>query len=197
MRALSRRLVNLLAFSAVYFITLTCIYLYLSMVTFDSFARTWLIVVAGGFIYLIYFAAAMFGYAKIFDMPKLTRLALLGLFVSAVPIVYVMPTLVPAVLWGMNAWGHSWLVVPMLGLVYLVTDLIMFRKSMDRRALGIELTAGGFALSTVIYLVASYVFDSWNLAWLVYVIYLAVVAFVIYVSELRRNRAADKRADSE
>lgn len=64
--ALRKKFIGSLAFSAFYFITFICAYLYISMVTVKSFESTWLIGVGGAFIYLVYLATNALGYAKMF-----------------------------------------------------------------------------------------------------------------------------------
>jgi hypothetical protein len=186
--ALKKKLVSSLAFSAVYFIALTCVYLYVSMVTLGSFEKSWLIGVGGAFVYLIYFASNMFGYAKIFEMPKFSRVSLFGLFLSLVPALYVFPSLMLMELYAKDVWSHSWLLVPVIVLLYIIIDLIIFGKKSNKLLLNFELIFAGFVLITVVYLFSAYIYDLWNLVWIVYVLYLAIVALVFYIVEKTKSR---------
>lgn len=186
--ALKKKLVSSLAFSAFYFIALTCVYLYVSMVTFNSFDKTWLIGVGGAFVYFIYFAANMLGYAKMFDMKVLTRCSMGVLFLSFIPSLYVFPSLLLSELYGKTTWEHSWLIIPVVVFIYLLTDLIIFAKKTPKLIFDIELVVTGLTLTTVVYLFVAYFHNLWNLAWIVYVVYLSIVALGFYVSEKSKSR---------
>ena len=180
---LKKKTASFLSFSAFYFITLTCIYLYVSMVALNSFRQTWLIVVGGAFVYLIYFAINMLTYAIMFDMSRLKRCFVAVLFLSAIPLLYVLPSLILSEIYRKTVWRYSWLVIPMIAFIYLLTDLIIFVKNKPKIIFNIHLLVIGFTLTTVVYLVLSYLGHLWNIAWIVYVAYLAIVALGFYLSE--------------
>jgi hypothetical protein len=181
--ALKKKLVSSLAFSAFYFIALTCIYLYVSMISLNSFEQSWLIIVGGAFVYLIYFAASMSSYAKLFDMRILTRCSVGVLFLSIIPLVYVFPNLVLSELYSVNTWNHSWIVIPILLFIYLLVDLIMFGKNTPKLFKDIQLLVAGFILTTIVYLIVSVQYDLWSRAWIMYVAYLAIVSLVLFIDE--------------
>lgn len=185
MGGLRRKLIDLLALSAALMLTLTGVYLLLSLVVCRSFDKTWLLIVTGAFAYVVYVAVSLFRYARMFRFTKLTRIAFAGIFLSLVPLLYVLPGLIAGVVCGIGIWSWSWVVLPLLALVYLAADTAMFART--RRALTVELAADGFALATAVYLWLSVFHGKWNVAWLVYVLYLAAVAFVIYFAERRRG----------
>jgi len=180
---LKKKLSSSLSFSVFYFITLTCIYLYVSMVALNSFRNTWLVVVGGAFVYLIYFAANMLGYAYMFDMRVLTRCFVGVLFLNCIPLLYVFPSLLLSELYRKPVWRYSWLVLPVIAFIYLLTDLIIFAKNAPKLALNIHILVTGFALTTVVYLILSCLGHLWNIAWILYVVYLAIIALGFYVRE--------------
>ncbi|MEG1108178.1 MAG: hypothetical protein RSD32_01565 [Oscillospiraceae bacterium] len=186
--ALKKKLVSSLLFSAVYFIALTCIYLYVSMFTVKSFETTWLIVVCGAFIYLIYFAASMLEYAKIFRMHILHRISLAALFLSFVPLIYVFPNLYLCIMKAQSLWSPTWLIVPVIAFLYVLTDLLVFGRKKRKLAWALELAAAGLVLTTAIYLFVSFIYNMWSIAWIAYVIYLGIVALGFYISEATKEK---------
>lgn len=181
--ALRKKTIGSLAFSAFYFIAVVCAFLYLSMVTFKSFDNTWLIIVGGAFVYLVYLAANVLGYARMFRLRILLRCSLAFLFLTFVPLLYVFPSLVADELLGMPAWEHSWLLLPVLLFAYILTDLIAFWKTTSKKCRGFELALGGLVLATAIYLIVAYFYSLWNIAWIVYLVYLSIAALAFYISK--------------
>lgn len=184
--ALKKRLVSSLAFSAFYFAALTCIYLYVSIILLRSFEQTWLIMVGGAFIYLLYFSASMLGYAKLFDMRILARWTVGLLFLSLIPLIYVFPNLVLSELYSVHKWNPSWILILVLIFVYLLVDLIIFAKNMPKLFQDIQLLIAGSMLTTIAYLIVSVRYDLWSRAWIMYVLYLAIVSLAFYIGEKHR-----------
>ena len=183
LEALRKKLVSFLAFSAFYFMILTAVYLYISMVTVDSFERTWLIIVSGAFIYLIYFSINMFDYAEMFDMRSLSRIFLGCLFASLIPSFYVLPSLYFSVELGRHIWGLSWLIIPVIAFIYIIVDLMVFGKNGNKLVFWCELAFAGFLLTSCVYLTISFFFQLWSVAWIIFVVYLAIVALTVFINE--------------
>ena len=181
--ALKNKLVSSLGFSAFYFIALTCIYLYVSLIPLKSFEQTWLIMVGGAFVYFIYLSASMLSYAKLFNMKILARCSVGLLFISFIPPVYVFPNLILSEIYSVNTWNPSWIVILVLFFIYLLIDLIMFGKNMPKLFKDIQLFAAGFILTTIAYLIVSIQYDLWSRVWIMYVAYLAIVSLVLYIGE--------------
>ena len=186
MGALRRLLVGLLTFSAAFMLALTCVYLFLSLVTLKSFDKTWMLIVAGSFVYVLYVAVKLYNYARSFGFRGPTRAAFGGIFLALVPLLYVLPSLASSVLFGANVWGRSWLLVPLIAALWLTADMILYARG--TKAFWWELAALGFLFTTLIFLSFSVFTGAWNVAWLVYVLYLVIVAFAIYFAELRKRR---------
>lgn len=186
MGALRRTLVGLLTFSAAFMLALTCVYLFLSLVTLKSFDKTWMLIVAGSFVYILYVAVKLYNYARSFGFRGWTRVAFGGIFLALVPLLYVLPSLASGVLFGANIWGKSWLIVPLLAAIWLTADMMLFAHG--TKAFWWEFAALGFLVTTVIFLAFSVFTGAWNVSWLVYVLYLVIVAFAIYFAELRKRR---------
>lgn len=184
--ALRKKLTDLLAFSAVFIMTLTCAYLFLSLCVFKTFEKTWILPVVGAFIYLIYIAVSLHGYAKMFEFRRLQRIAFGGIFASLLPMLYVLPGMVAGMFLGKSIWSFSWILVIVLGIIYLASDITFFVES--KLGFRLELAGLGLAISTLVYLVLSMIYGVWNVAWLVYVVYLVIVAFAIYFAEKRSAR---------
>ncbi|MBO4933663.1 MAG: hypothetical protein J5441_00620 [Clostridia bacterium] len=186
MGALRRMLIGLLTFSAAFMLALTCVYLFLSLVTFGSFDKTWLLMVAGSFVYVVYVAVKLYNYARSFGFSVLTRSAFGGIFLSLVPLLFVLPCLGAKVLFGADWWGRGWLVALLIAALWLTADTMLFARG--TKAFWWELVGLGFLVTTIIFLAFSVFTGAWNVAWLVYVLYLVIVAFAIYFAELRRRR---------
>ncbi len=187
MGALRRTLVGLLTFSAAFMLALTCVYLFLSLVTLGSFDKTWMLIVAGSFVYVVYVAVKLYNYARHFGFNGARRVAFGGVFLSLAPLLYVLPSLTANVLFDTNIWGKSWLIAPLLAAIWLTADMLLFARG--TKAFWWEFAALGFLVTTVIFLTFSVFTGAWNVSWLVYVLYLVVVAFAIYFAELRKRRA--------
>ena len=187
MGALRRLLVGLLTFSAAFMLALTCVYLYISLVTLKSFDKSWLLMVAGSFVYVVYVAFKLYNYAKSFGFRGPTRLAFGGIFLSLVPLLYVLPSLTAQVLFERNFWQKSWLIALVIAAVWLTADMMLFAHG--TKAFWWELAGLGFLVTTIVFLAFSVFTGAWNVAWLVYVLYLVIVAFAIYFAELRRRKA--------
>ena len=183
LEALRKKLVGFLAFTAFYFAIITAIYLFISMVTLNTFDRTWLIIVGGAFIYLIYFSINMFSYANMFDMPTFSRVSLGCLFLSFIPTLYVFPSLYLIEVYSRNIWHFSWLVIPIIGFVYVISDLLTFGKKTNKRAFDLELALAGFVCTASVYLFFSYIYNLWSVAWIIFVVYLAIIALAVYINE--------------
>jgi len=189
--ALRKKFISSLAFSAFYFIALICAYLYMSMVTVKSFESTWLIIVGGAFIYLVYLSISALGYAKMFEMKVLSRCSLGFLFLSLVPLIYVFPNLIADNLYGKPAWEYSWLIIPAMLFIYIFTDLMIFGKGMRNKCLGLEIALSGLVLTTAIYLIVAYFCNLWSIAWIVYLVYLSIAALTFYL--IKKINAAKQK----
>ena len=179
--ALKKKMNNLLAFTALYFTVLIAVYLYISMVKLGSFDKSWLIGVGGAFIYLVVISANLLSYAKMFKMSTFYRVSLGCIFLSLIPLLFVLPSLLSEHLLATEVWSSSWLIVPVIVFIYFLTDLILFGKRNGKILLAIELTVTGAVLSTVLYLCISFFYNLWDKAWIIYVIYLAVVALAYFI----------------
>jgi hypothetical protein len=181
--ALKKNLISTASFSTFYFLTLTAIYLFVSIVVLKSFAKTWLIPVGGAFAFLLFFAVNGYQYASLFNFKALKRWGIGLIYASLVPILYVFPSLYLSVVHSKNVWGHSWLIAVILVFLYIITDYIAFRKRISSFERDIHLLASGLILTTILYLAASIWFHLWGSAWILYVVYLAIVSLAFYISE--------------
>lgn len=187
--ALKKRISSLLAFTALFFAVLIAVYLYVSLVRLGSFEQSWLIGVGGAFIYLVIVAVSLLSYAKKFKMPVFYRVSLGSIFLSLIPLLFVLPSLLSEHLFSTSVWATSWLIVPAVVLIYLVADLILFGKNNGKIMLSVELVVTGAVLSTVIYLVTSFYYNVWDKAWIIYVVYLAVIALVFFIMGKVRQKS--------
>jgi len=181
--ALKKNLVSIAAFSTFYFVLLTAVYLFVSMVVFDTFEHTWLIAVGGAFIYLVYFSMKAYQYATLFNLMVLTRCGIGLIYLCLIPFFYVFPSLYISVMGYPSIWGQSWMIVILILLLYIMTDYIVYRKQISGIQRGLHLIAAGLLLTTVLYLAASLYFNLWSTAWILYVVYLAVVSLAFFISE--------------
>lgn len=181
--ALKRNLISIAAFSTFYFVMLTAVYLFASMIVFKTFEHTWLIAVGGTFIYLVYFSMKAYQYAKLFSLSVLARCGIGLIYLCLIPIFYVFPSLYVSVMGYPSIWGQSWVIVIFILLLYIMTDYILYRNRISGLQRGLHLIAAGLILTTVLYLVASIYFHLWSTAWILYVVYLAVVSLAFYICE--------------
>lgn len=181
--ALKKNLISTASFTSFYFIALTFVYLLVSMVVLKSFDKTWLIVAGGAFVYLLYFAFILYQYARLFNFRTLARCGIAMIYGSLVPILYVFPSLYLSVVRSISVWSFSWIVVIALAFLYIITDYLAYRSSISVLERDIHFLAAGLLLTTFLYLAASIWFQLWGIAWLVYVLYLALVSLAFYISE--------------
>lgn len=187
--ALKKKLVSSFSFSTFYFIAITCIYLFVSMIVLKSFENTWLIIVGGAFLYAIYITSTILGYAKMFNMKILSRWSLGALFLSFIPLLYVFPTLFLEEIYSKNTWDHSWLLIMAILFTYVVTDFIVYGKQMPKLFSILELTFAGLIFTTIIYLYSSFMFGLWRFTWLIYVLYLCIVSLAFYITEKTKPKS--------
>lgn len=189
--ALKRNVISIAAFSTFYFIMLTAIYLFVSMVVVDTFEHTWLIAVGGSFIYLIYFSVKAYQYATLFNLNVLARYGIGLMFFCLIPIFYVFPSLYLSVMGYQSIWGQSWLIIILIVLLYILADYIVYRNQISGIQKGLHLIVAGLVLATILYLVASLYFQLWSTAWIIFVVYLALVSLAFYVCE-KTGKEAEK-----
>ena len=186
--ALKRNVVSIAAFSTFYFVMLTAVYLFVSIIVFESFEHTWLIAVGGAFVYLIYFSVKAYQYATLFNLNVLARYGIGLIYLSLIPMFYVFPSLYISVMGYPSIWAQSWVVVIIIILLYILADYFVYRKQISGIQRGLHLLAAGLVLTTVLYLAASLYFELWSKAWILFVVYLAIVSLVFYISEKNGKR---------
>jgi len=186
--ALKRNVISIAAFSTFYFVMLTAVYLFVSIVVFESFEHTWLIAVGGTFVYLVYFSVKAYQYATLFNLNVLARYGIGLIYFSLIPAFYVFPSLYVSVMGYPSIWGQSWVIVILIVLLYILTDYIVYRKQISGIQRGLHLIAAGLLLTTVLYLAFSIYFELWSKAWILYVVYLALVSLVFFISEKTGKR---------
>lgn len=182
-KAFKRKLINLLAFTAAYYLALTCIYLGISLI--HGFEDKWIIMVGGAFVYTIYITVMLFLYSKMFGHPVLKRVAMGGIFASLVPILYVYPSMLCDMFANKNIWDRSWLIVPAIVLVSVAVDMIVYRA--NKKALKIEALCFGLLVCACVYLTLSMLTSMWHVTWMIFVIYVTIVAFILYLGAVKSD----------
>jgi len=181
--ALRKNLISTATFSTFYFIAVTFAYLFVSMFVLKTFEKTWLIAVGGAFLYLLYFSVIAYQYTRLFNFNTLRRCGIALIYFSLIPILYVFPSLYLSVVHSRNVWSFSWLVMIIIGFLYILSDYIANRKRISTLERDIHILAAGFLLTTGLYLSASIWFHLWSTAWIVYVLYLALASLAFYLGE--------------
>ena len=181
--ALKRNIVSVVAFSTFYFVMLTAVYLFVSMVVLETFEHTWLIAVGGTFVYLVYFAAKAYQYATLFNLRILARCGIGLIYLTFIPIFYVFPSLYVSVMGDLSIWGQSWLIIALTVMLYILTDYFVYRKQISPLQSGLHLIVAGLLLTTILYLSISIWFQLWSTAWIIYVVFLALVSLIFYIGE--------------
>jgi len=186
--ALKRNVISVAAFTTFYFVMLTAVYLFASMVVFDSFEHTWLIAVGGAFVYLVYFSFKAYQYARLFNLNLLARCGIGLIYLSFVPLFYVFPSLYVSVMGYPSIWGQSWIIILWILFLYILTDYLVYRAQTSLLQRGIHLIAAGLVLTTILYLSASIWLNLWSTAWIIFVAYLAFVSLAFYIVEKTEKR---------
>lgn len=186
--ALRRMLVSVAAFTTFYFVALTGVYLFASMVVVRSFERTWLLAVAGAFLYLVYFAFKAYQYAKLFNLTLLARCGIGLIYLSMIPVFYVFPSLYVSVMGGWSIWAYSWVIILFILCCYITADVLLYRHLMSRLQRDLHLVGVGLILTTLAYLLTSFLYGSWSTGWILYVAYLALVSLLFYLREKKEGR---------
>jgi len=178
---------NTVLLTLTYFLILTAVFFIVSLVVLDGFQYSWLIVVGGAYLYLFVLSISFFIYGKLFNVRSISRLSLFGLFISAVLLGYAFPSLYISVMGFTSIWSFSWLIIPVILFVYLLLDLLLFGRTGKRGLFWTELTFMSLVLTTAVYLIVSYFYDLWNVAWIVYIVLLAVLSVVFLIATNRKN----------
>jgi len=181
--ALKRNVISVVAFSTFYFVMLTAVYLFVSMVALDTFEHTWLIAVGGTFVYLVYFAVKAYQYATLFNLRILARCGIGLIYFTFIPVFYVFPSLYVSVMGNLSIWGQSWLIIALIVMLYILTDYFVYRKEISPLQRGLHLIIAGLILTTILYLTISIWFHLWGTAWIIYVVFLALVSLTFYIGE--------------
>jgi len=179
--ALKKTLINLGSFTTFYFVLLTFVYLFVSMVILKSFNNTWLIAVGGFFIYLVYFSTSLYEYAKLFNFKTMGRWGIALIYFSLIPLLYVFPSLYLSVVHSKSIWNRSWLLIIILLFFYIITDYIINKKNISLIERDIRLLTSGLIVTTFLYLLISMKFTIWGIAWILYVFYLTLVSMIFHV----------------
>ena len=137
----------------------------------------------------MYLAASIFGYARLFELKILKRISLFLIFLSIVPLVFVLPSLIVDQLYGVEIWNFSWLSVLGVLDLYFLTDLIAFGSRGSKAGFIIELVFAGLLLTATVFLTSSLFAGVWSTALFIFVIYLAVVAIAAAIF-LKKNKQA-------
>ncbi len=181
--ALKRNVISIAAFSTFYFVMLTAVYLFISMVVYDTFENTWLLAVGGAFAYLVYFSVKAYQYATLFNLNVLARYGIGLMYFCLIPAFFVFPSLYVTVMGYPSIWGQSWLIIVLILLLYILTDYIVYRHQISGIQRGLHLIAAGLVFTTFLYFAASLYFQLWSTAWILYVLYLALVSLAFFISE--------------
>lgn len=185
--ALKKNLISTASFSSFYFIALTFIYLFVSMVVLKTFEQTWLIVVGGAFVFLLYSSVIAFQYTRLFNFQTLSRWGIALIFFSLIPLLYVFPSLYISVMHGRSIWSISWPILLFIAFLYILSDYLVYRKRISSVERDLHLLAAGLVLTTILYVFISMWLDLWSIAWIIYVFYLALVSLAYYFSEKMRK----------
>lgn len=181
--AFKKNLVSTAALTTFFFLTLTAFYLFYSMIILKSFEKTWLIPVGGAFLYLVLSTLNTFQYARLFNFQVFKRWGLALVFVSLVPLLYVFPSLYFAVVRSQSIWSYSWIIVLVIAFFYILADYLANKKHISTVERDLHFLGAGFLFTTALYLYLSYRYLLWGSAWLLYVVYLAIVSLAFYISE--------------
>lgn len=183
MSALRKNLISTASFGSFFFLSVTALYLFYSIFIKKSFENTWLIPVAGAFVYVLISALTAYQYAIMFNFRVLRRWGIGLIFTSLVPILYVFPSLYFRVVRGVKIWGHSWLMLLVILFFYIITDYVVTKGYISVFERDLHIFGGGFVFTTLIYVVISIRFHLWGSAWILYVAYLALMSLALYISE--------------
>lgn len=184
--ALRKNLIGTAYFSSFYFIAVTFIYLFASLVMLKTFKSTWLIVVGGAFFYFLYFSVLTYRYARLFNFRTLGRCGIGLIYISLIPIFYVFPALYTSEVYGQNIW-FAWPIVVVFGFFYILSDYLSYRKEISTLEKELHLLVAGLLLTTFLYLAISIWFNLWGTAWIIYVLFLAIVSLACYIDEKRKK----------
>lgn len=185
--ALKKTFVNIGSFTTFYFIMLTFIYLFVSMIVLKSFNNTWLIAVGGSFIYIVYFSIRLYEYAKLFNFITMARWGIAFIYISLIPLLYVFPSLYLSIVHSKIIWSYSWLLVIVIAFFYFITDYVVNRKHISIFERDIRLLVSGLIFITFLYLLISIKFNIWSSAWILYVLYLAFISMIFHIRRKKES----------
>src|SRR5699024_2445882 len=110
------------------------------------------------------------------------RLGLLLIYLSLIPILYVFPSLYLSVMQSRSIWKYSWIIVLIIVFLWMVNDYILNLKYIAKFQRDLHVLIAGLVLTIILYLGVFIRFGLWDIAWISYVVFLAVISLVFYIS---------------
>ncbi len=187
-KILKSKAINFVAFTAFYLIAVGALYLVLSFLVFQSFKITWLVPVGAGLIYFIIVSIVALRYIMMYSVERVKRYSLAIVSVAILPIIYVFPNLYAETIMHLETWEHSWISILIYFAIGVVLDLMIYGKRTPTLAKLIEVGATGLLISTIIFLSLGLFASLWNISWLIYIVYFAICAFVVYIYAKRKSK---------
>lgn len=182
---LKDKLLGFSIFGTCYFLFVVLIYVLISQFVTNNYHNTISIVVVPSIIFSLITSVYILLYCKKMKLEVMTRICLgLSFFTFAV-CAYVVPNFILTSIFDINVWHPSWLIILVVGYIYLLVDKLIYPHSSPKKRL-IRNCLNLLAFVTTIYLSVSFLLGFWNFTWLIFV--LCLLGCEVYILLYLKNR---------
>ncbi len=155
--------------STIYFVLAVLIYILVDKLLIHNLSKSSVVIISFVLVYPLLLTIFLERYSKKMNFKVLQRIWYGLSFFTLATLLYVLPNIILSVLFNINKWHPTWLIILTVGYIYLLCDKIKYpHKTPKKRLVRNCLNLG--ALFTVIYLIFSILTGLWQLSWLIYLL---------------------------
>lgn len=182
---LKDKLLGFSIFGTCYFLFVVLLYVIISQFVFQNYHSTISIVVAPSIIFSLITTVYILLYCKKMKLEVMTRICLGLSFFSLAVTLYVVPNFILTSIFDINIWHPSWLIIMVIGYIYLLVDKLIYPHSSPKKRL-IRNCLNLLALVTTLYLCVSFLTGLWSFTWLAFVF--CLLGCEVYILLYFKNR---------
>lgn len=182
---LKDKLLGFSIFGTCYFLFVVLLYVLISQFVTKNYHRTISIVVVPSIIFSLITTVYILLYCKKMKLEVMTRICLGLSFLSLAISLYVVPNFILTSIFDINIWHPSWLIIMVVGYIYLLVDKLIYPHSSPKKRL-IRNCLNLFAFVSTVYLCVSFLVGYWSFTWLIFVF--CLLGCELYILLYFKNR---------
>lgn len=167
-------------FSLTYFVLFVAMFLITGEFIIHDYSKASLIIIVPSILYLTLTTYYFWMYCRKMKFEILQRVCMGLFFLTLIGVIYVVPNLCITFYANQNFWHPSWLLILLIGYIYLVADRLCYPLSRPLFRL-LNNCGNILALSTIIFISVSVMIGHWHITWLIYVLCLIACEINIYL----------------